>query len=98
MSTQEVVDKLRENLEELLMNRYPKTICPSEVPRSFDPDELNAMGAVSWREFMPTMREIVWDMREKREVDVLQKGEVITGYVSLRDVKGPIRVKRRRCL
>lgn len=97
MSTQEVLDKLKEKLEELLMDRYPKTICPSEVPRSFETDELTAMGAISWREFMPTMWEIVWDMREKREVDVLQKGEVITGYVNLRDVKGPIRV-RRRCL
>lgn len=97
MSTQDVLDRLKEKLEELLMDRYPKTICPSEVPRSFDADELNAMGAISWREFMPTMREIVWDMREKREVDVLQKGEVITGYINLSDIKGPIRVKR-RCL
>ena len=96
--TTEAIEKLKEKLEELLMDRYPKTICPSEVPRSMDADELNAMGALTWRDLMPFMRDIVWDLREKREVDVLQNKKVITGYVHLRDVKGPIRVRKRQTL
>ena len=98
MRTTETIEKLKEKLEELLMDRYPNTICPSEVPRSLGPDELNAMGAISWRELMPSMREIAWDLREKKEVEVLQKGKVIEGYVHLWDVKGPIRVRKRRTL
>ena len=94
--TTETVEILKEKLETLLMTRdYPKTICPSEVPRALTPDELNSMGALTWRDLMPFMREIVWDLREKRDVEVLQKGNVIQGFVQLRDVKGPIRVRRR---
>ncbi|KAL9631329.1 MAG: hypothetical protein Q9164_005955 [Protoblastenia rupestris] len=94
--TTETVEILKEKLETLLMTRdYPKTICPSEVPRALTPDELNNMGALTWRDLMPFMREIVWDLREKRDVEVLQKGNVIQGFVQLRNVKGPIRVRRR---
>ena len=93
--TDQINDTLRAKLEELLMIRYPKTLCPSEIPRSFNCDELNEMGALTWRDLMPYMRDIVWELREQRRVDVLQNGKVITGYVQLRDVKGPIRVKQR---
>ena len=96
--TTETTEKLKEKLEDLLLHRYPNTICPSEVPRAIEADELNAMGALTWRDLMPFMREIVWDLREKREVDVLQNKKVITGYVHLRDVKGPIRVRKRQTL
>lgn len=95
MGTEEINQRLREKLEDLLMTRYPKTICPSEVPRSLTCDELTEMGALRWRDLMPYVREIVWEMRETRHVDVLQGGQVITGYVMLKDVKGPIRVKMR---
>ena len=94
--TEQIVESLTEKLKELLRERYPKTLCPSEVPRAIEADELNGMGALTWRDLMPYMRDIVWDLREKREVDVLQGGKVIEGYVQLRDVKGPIRVKNRR--
>ncbi|KAL9105061.1 MAG: hypothetical protein Q9163_000074 [Psora crenata] len=90
--TTETMDLLKEKLENLLLLRdYPKTICPSEVPRALTADELNAMGALTWRDLMPSMREIVWDLREKEDVEVLQKGKVIQGFVQLKDVKGPIR-------
>ena len=93
--TDQIIETLQNKLEELLMERYPKTLCPSEIPRSFNCDELNAMGALTWRDLMPYMRDMVWNMREQRRVDVLQGGKVITGYVQLRDVKGPIRVRER---
>lgn len=96
MSTTEITEKLREKLEELIWKRDPpKTLCPSEVPRSFDTDELTSMGAPSWRDLMPYMRDIIWDFREKRLVEVLQNGKVITGFVEPHQVEGPIRVRRR---
>ncbi|KAG8529537.1 uncharacterized protein KY384_006174 [Bacidia gigantensis] len=94
----QAIDTLTEKLEELLMARYPKTICPSEVPRSFEADELNAMGVLSWRELMPTIREIVWDKREKKEVEVLQKGQIIEGYVQLRDVTDDFLSEPAQCI
>lgn len=95
MATEEINQRLRDKLEDLLLTRYPKSICPSEVPRSFTCDEWTEMGALHWRDLMPYVREIVWELRELRRVDVLQGGQVITGYVKLKDVKGPIRVKQR---
>ena len=59
--TQHIIDSLTEKLEELLRERYPKTICPSEVPRAMEPEELNDLGALTWRDLMPYMRDIVWD-------------------------------------
>ena len=95
-NTTETIDVLKEKLEDLLIFRdYPKTICPSEVPRGLTPDELNAMGALTWRDLMPFMRQIVWDLREKQDVEILQQGKVLEGYLQLSDVKGPIRVRRR---
>lgn len=93
--TEQIIERLESKLEELLMERWPKTICPSEVPRSYNCDELNEMGVLTWRDLMPYMRDIVWNLREQRHVDVLQGGKAITGYVQLKDVKGPIRVKLR---
>lgn len=43
---------------------------------------------------MDETRQIVWAMRDKGEVEILQRGEVLGGDVKLDDVKGPIRVKR----
>lgn len=45
---------------------------------------------------MPSVRELVWEMRARGEVEVLQKGEVLGNDVTLQDVKGPIRVRRAR--
>ena len=91
----DITQTLQQKLEDLLLQRYPKTLCPSEIPRSFNCDELNELGALTWRDLMPYMRDIVWDLRESRRVDVLQGGNVITGFVKLSEVKGPIRVRMR---
>jgi hypothetical protein len=73
---------------------YPKTICPSEVARAFSQDELDSLEAPDWRGTMDNVRQVVWQLREEGEVEVIQKGEVIS-VERLEDIKGPIRVRRR---
>lgn len=82
-------------INELLCSRdHPKTICPSEVPRSLNNSELEALGVTHWRSLMPKVREILWAMRQQGEVEILQKGELISETTSLQDIKGPIRARK----
>lgn len=87
---------LQQHLNHKLETRaYPKTICPSEVPRALVAGELAEMGASNWRELMPDVRKLVWEMRDRGEVEILQHGEALGNHVGLEDVKGPIRVRRK---
>lgn len=82
-------------VNELLCSRdYPKTICPSEVPRSLNESELGALGVTHWRSLMPKVREILWTMQQKEEVEILQRGEPIPGTIDLQDIRGPIRARK----
>ena len=82
------------HLTRLLYSRsWPKTICPSEVPRALSSAELSAAGRADWRELMPLVRALLFEMRDRGEVEILQKGEVLAGSVRLDDVKGPVRAR-----
>ena len=82
------------HINNLLSSRhYPKTICPSEVARAIRPDDLEDLGIVDWRDLMPDIRQILWSMRERGEVQILQKG-IILEDIQLHDIKGPIRARR----
>jgi hypothetical protein len=84
---------LTTNLTTFLNNRHPpKTFCPSEVARSLSQDELRAIGCGTWREAMPEIRKLVYELRDQGGCEVLQKGVVVVGGEE--DVKGPIRVRR----
>jgi len=97
MSSSTGQDIISKRLNELLDGRaYPKTICPSEVARSLSSDELQQCNAESWRDLMPQIREIAWKLKEKGELDVMQKGEIVDQNLSLEDVRGPIRLRRRQ--
>ena len=88
-------DILLPHINRLLSSRdHPKTICPSEVPRGLTTTELQALGASGWRELMPEVREMIWEMRRGGEVEILQKGSVIPDGITLEDLKGPIRARR----
>jgi Protein of unknown function (DUF3253) len=90
-------DILKVYLDRLLASREPpKTICPSEVARALTSIELATVGVSSWRELMLDIRVMVAKMRDRGEVEVLQKGLVLEGDLgrSLEDIKGPIRVRR----
>ena len=85
------------HLDRLLSTReYPKTICPSEVARALTPTELHDSGASEWRDLMPDIRILVCERRDRGEVDVLQKGEVLPNGMALEGIKGPIRVRKRQ--
>jgi hypothetical protein len=55
--------------------------------------ELEASKADGWRDMMPRIREVVWDMRAAGQVEILQKGEVLGDDIGLDDIKGPIRIR-----
>lgn len=77
----------------LLQTRaFPKTICPSEIARALSTNELSALGYATWRDAMDDVRGLVWEMRGRGEVEVLQRGEVVE-VEALEDVRGPIRVR-----
>lgn len=83
------------HLERLLSARaFPKTICPSEVARALDEAELKASGADHWRELMPQIRDIAYQMSLTADVEILQKGEPVRSGIALEDIRGPIRVRR----
>ncbi len=87
---------LQDHLNRLLDTReYPKTICPSEVPRALAVEEMKKLGASCWRDLMPDVRKLVWQMGDRGEVEILQRGEVLGDSVGLEDVKGPIRVRKK---
>lgn len=45
---------------------------------------------------MPEIRRKVWERRDRGEVDILQKGQVLPEDMALEDIKGPIRVRTRQ--
>jgi len=81
------------HLNTFLATRHPpKTFCPSEVARSLSQDELRAMGCDSWRDAMPEVRRLVYELRDEGGCEVLQKGVVV--MEGEQEVRGPIRVRR----
>lgn len=84
---------LHNHLEHFLTTRHPpKTFCPSEVARALSAQELSDLGFETWRDAMPEVRRLVYELRDNDGCEVLQKGEPVTGAES--DVSGPIRVRR----
>lgn len=53
------------------------------------------MGASNWSELMPDVRKLVWEMRDRGEVEIMQHGEALGDHVGLEDVKGAIRVRKK---
>lgn len=90
------MDLLESRLNQLLENRaFPKTICPSEAPRSLSATELQQLGAREWRDLMDDARAIVWKMRDLGLVEILQRGQALDEGIRIDEVKGPIRVRRK---
>ena len=88
---------LTERFNDLLSRReHPKTLCPSEVARSFSRSELSTFDVSSWRDLMPRLREMAFEARDRGDVEILQKGEIVSRDRSIDDVKGPIRLRLAR--
>jgi len=85
---------LSQRLGRLLDKRAaPKTICPSEVPRSFTIAELKQLEVNEWRDLMPRVRELIWTLRQNGKVEIMQKGEICEAK-ALEDIQGPIRARK----
>ena len=85
---------LQARINHLLQSRdSPKTICPSEVARSLSAHELRTLSASEWRDTMPSIRGILFAMRDRGEAEILQKGQVL-GEVPLNEIHGPIRARK----
>ncbi|KAK5129834.1 hypothetical protein LTR08_002771 [Meristemomyces frigidus] len=83
------------HLKDFLAKRQPpKTFCPSEVARALTAQELQSLGFAEWRSAMPAIRELAWEMRERGELEVTQKGVALGVDVGVEDVVGPIRIRR----
>jgi hypothetical protein len=84
------------HLNHLLDSRsFPKTICPSEAARALSAAELERTGADSWRDLMPAIRELSFQLRDHGELDILQRGEVLPESQTLEQTVGPIRLRRK---
>ena len=86
---------LERRLREFFEKREPpKTFCPSEVARALSGEEMEDLGFQEWRDAMPAVRELTWELRSRGECEILQKGEVLGDDIGTKDVKGPIRIRR----
>jgi Protein of unknown function (DUF3253) len=84
------------HLNHLLDSRsFPKTICPSEAARALSTAELERTGADSWRDLMPAIRELSFQLRNQGELDILQRGEVLPESQTLEQTVGPIRLRKK---
>ena len=68
---------------DLLDERAPSTICPSDVARAVGP-------ADGWRDLMQPVRDAAGSLAGRGEVEVTQKGVV----VDVATAKGPVRIRR----
>ena len=84
---------VEQRMAEFLAKREPpKTFCPSEVARALTRDEMADLGVTEWRDAMGSIREHAWELRDRGECEILQKGVVIDGGPEV--VTGPIRIRR----
>jgi hypothetical protein len=77
------VADLERAILDLLDERAPKTICPSDVARRVG-------AADGWRDLMDPVRAAAQRLVAAGEVETTQRGQV----VDLATVKGPIRIRR----
>lgn len=87
-------DPILNHLDNLLQKRqHPKTLCPSEVARALSAGELKDAGVSSWRDLMPHLRELAFQLRDDGQIEILQKGNVLPSDQTLQKTTGPIRIR-----
>ena len=77
------------------LRSFPKTICPSEAARALSTAELQRTGSDSWRDLMPAIRALAFELRDQGELEILQKGKVLPKSHTLQQTIGPIRLRRK---
>ena len=82
------------HLNELLNKRqYPKTVCPSEAARALSTAELRESGVATWRDLMPALRQLAFQMRDEDRIQILQKSQVLPLGQTMEQTTGPIRLR-----
>lgn len=95
MATEYNLAPAKAHLDRLLDTRdHPKTICPSEAARALSAGELRETGASSWRDLMPALRILAFELRDQGKIEIMQKGTVLSTEQSLERISGPIRLRR----
>ncbi|TKA53918.1 hypothetical protein B0A55_11972 [Friedmanniomyces simplex] len=86
---------LRAHFLSLLDNTEPPQVFkPSEVAQLLRPNELAKLGYDTWKEAIPAIRELAFELRAVGYCEVLQKGKVLGDDVDLIEVEGAIRIRR----
>lgn len=83
--TEEDTRRIEEKMREMVAGRSG-SCCPSEVVRSLA--QADELAHHDWRKYMDAARHAAYSLRDRGELDVLQKGDKITV------AKGPIRIQR----
>ena len=95
--TMSAIELVKPHLERLLEARaHPKTICPSEAARALTSSEVAQAGANTWRDLMPMIRRYAFEIRDRGEAEILQKGQVVPFSKQMTDVRGPIRLRKKQ--
>ncbi|KAK3115643.1 hypothetical protein LTR53_004796 [Teratosphaeriaceae sp. CCFEE 6253] len=86
---------LRFHFLSLLDNTEPPDVFKaSEVAQLLTHAELAKLGYETWREAIPAIRELAFELRGVGYCEILRKGKVLGDEVDLLDVDGPIRIRR----
>lgn len=94
-TTDPALELVTVHLDTLLHQRqYPKTLCPSEAARALSTAELRESGVDSWRDLMPALRQLAFQMRDQGKIEILQKGNVLPLDQTIERTTGPIRLRQ----
>ncbi|KAK4963426.1 hypothetical protein LTR10_001055 [Elasticomyces elasticus] len=86
---------LRAHFLALLDNVEPPAVFrPSDVAQLIKQKELDNMGYKEWKEAIPAIRELAFELRALDYCEVLHRGVVLGDDIDLLDVEGPIRIRR----
>lgn len=72
----------------------PESFKPREVAEALTDKELSKMGYKKQEEAIPAVYELAFEMRELGDCEILRKGEVLGDEIGIRDLDGPIRIRR----
>jgi hypothetical protein len=72
----------------------PASFKASEVAQQLSYNELVALGYESWRDAVPAVIELAFELREEGSCELLKGGQVLGEDVSAYDVGGAVRIRR----